>query len=84
MRSVSAVGERSLSCYLLQSVILAPLLGAWGLGLGARIGTAPAYALAVGVWALSIACAVALARAGRRGPFEVVLRRLTYGSRHRT
>ena len=32
--SVTAVGKRSLSSYLAQSVIFAPLLCAWGLGLG--------------------------------------------------
>lgn len=78
-RLVAAAGERSLSCYLLQSMLFAPLLSAWGLGLGARIGTTQAYTLATGVWVLGIACTAALVRAGRRGPFEVVLRRLTYG-----
>lgn len=81
VRAVTAVGERSLTSYLLQSVMLAPLLSAWGLGLGGRIGTATAAALAVTVWLVTVAVAVALDRAGRRGPFEVLLRRLTY--RHR-
>ncbi|KGM14019.1 DUF418 domain-containing protein [Cellulomonas bogoriensis] len=74
-----AVGRRSLTCYLLQSVVLAPLLSPWGLGLGAQMGTATATVLAVGVWASTVAVAVALERAGRRGPFEVLLRRGTYG-----
>jgi uncharacterized protein len=76
--AVRAVGERSLTCYLLQSVVLAPLLCAWGAGLGATIGTTQAYALAAGTWLLTVAVALALARTGRRGPFEVLLRRLTY------
>ena len=80
---VTAVGERSLTCYLLQSVLFAPLLSAWGLGLGGRIGTAQAAALAVGVWLVTVAVAVALQRAGRRGPFEALLRRIAYG-RQRT
>ena len=78
---ITAVGERSLTCYLLQSVMLAPLLSSWGLGLGGRIGTSQAAALAVGVWLVTVTVAVLLQRAGRRGPFEVVLRRLTYGRR---
>ena len=76
---VAAVGERSLTCYLLQSMVFAPLLSAWGFGLGARIGTAQAYAIGVAVWLATVLVAVGLARAGRRGPFEVLLRRLTYG-----
>jgi uncharacterized membrane protein YeiB len=77
--AVTAVGERSLSCYLLQSLLFAPVLSAWGLGVGHRLGTTPAYGIAVGVWAITVVFAVLLRRAGRRGPFEVLLRRLSYG-----
>lgn len=84
LSAVAAVGERSLTCYLLQSVMFAPLLSEWGLGLGGRIGTAQAAALAVGVWLVTVAVAVALDRAGRRGPFEVLLRRIAYGRRETT
>lgn len=76
---LAAVGERSLTCYLLQSVILAPLLSPWGLGLGDGMGTATAYGIAVATWLVTVAVAWTLASAGRRGPFEVLLRRLTYG-----
>jgi uncharacterized membrane protein YeiB len=77
--AVTAVGERSLTCYLLQSVVFAPLLSDWGLGLGGRLSTAQAALLAVGVWLVTVAVAVALRRAGSRGPFEVALRRVAYG-----
>lgn len=77
--AVAAVGRRSLSSYLLQSVVFAPLLAAWGFGLGARIGTAAAFGIAVGAWLLSLVLAVLLERRGVRGPAEVLLRRLTYG-----
>ena len=76
---VAAVGRRSLTCYLLQSALMAPVLAAWGLGYGGTWGTATATGFAVGVWAVTVLVAVALERAGRRGPFEVVLRRITYG-----
>lgn len=78
-RAIAAVGKRSLSFYLLQSVIFAPLLSAWGFGLGQRLGTAGAYGIAIGVWLLSVALAAVLERRGARGPAEVLLRRLTYG-----
>ncbi len=77
--ALSALGRRSLTFYLFQSVVFAPLLSAWGLGFGADLGTAAALALALAVWAISLGLAVALQRAGRRGPAEVLLRRLTYG-----
>lgn len=78
-RAVAGVGRRSLSFYLFQSVIFAPLLTAWGFGLGQHIGTTFAFAIAVGVWVLSLVLAVVLDSKNSRGPAEVLLRRLTYG-----
>lgn len=80
VRVLAAVGKRSLSAYLFQSVLFAPLLAAWGLGVGSQIGTATACAIAVGVWLLSALGAWALERRGAPGPAERILRRLTYGS----
>ncbi|MGP9694356.1 DUF418 domain-containing protein [Brachybacterium sp. AOP25-B2-12] len=79
VRAISAVGQRSLTFYLFQSVVLAPLLGAWGFGLGAHLSTAQALGIAALVWLVSIPLAVWLDRSGRRGPAEALLRRLTYG-----
>ena len=75
----AACGQRSLSCYLGQSVLFVALLPAWTLGLGARLGVAQAALLAVGVWLVMLLVAVVGARAGHRGPAETLLRRLTYG-----
>jgi uncharacterized membrane protein YeiB len=56
---LAACGQRSLSCYLGQSVLFAALLPAWTLGLGARLTVAEAALLAVGVWlALLLAAAM--------------------------
>ncbi|WP_063737161.1 DUF418 domain-containing protein [Streptomyces sp. RTd22] len=76
--AVSAVGKRSLSCYLAHSLIFSPLLAAWGLGLGEHLTSATMAVFAVGVWLVTVAGAYALERAGRRGPAETVLRRLVY------
>ncbi|MFC8077027.1 DUF418 domain-containing protein [Streptomyces sp. NPDC057307] len=78
--AVSAVGRRSLSCYLTHSLIFAPLLAAWGLGLGEHLTSATMALVAVGVWLVTVAGAYALERAGRRGPVEALLRRLMYRS----
>jgi uncharacterized membrane protein YeiB len=77
VRAVAAVGERSLTFYLFQSLLFAPLLAAWGLGLGDVLSTAGALAVALGVWLLSLPLARALARHGRRGPAEAALRART-------
>lgn len=78
-RALRASGRRSLSCYLAQSVALAVLMPAWGLGLGARLGVAQTALLATLVWLTILLAAVASERAGWRGPAETLLRRLTYG-----
>jgi uncharacterized membrane protein YeiB len=77
--SVQAVGKRSLTSYLLQSVLCAPILAAWGFGLGEHLTSSTMLLFAVGVWALTVAFAVWQERTGRRGPAEVALRRLVYG-----
>ncbi|MFF1694769.1 DUF418 domain-containing protein [Streptomyces sp. NPDC058257] len=79
--AISAVGKRSLSCYLAHSLIFAPVLAAWGLGLGERLTSATMALFAVGVWLVTVAGAYAMERAGRRGPVEVVLRRVMYRGR---
>lgn len=76
--ALAAVGKRSLSSYLGQSVLLAPLLAAWGLGLGARVGSAGAAGLAIGAWVLLAALAYRWEQRGYRGPAETLLRRLVY------
>ncbi|MEU6644592.1 DUF418 domain-containing protein [Saccharomonospora sp. NPDC046836] len=76
--AVSAVGKRSMTCYLAQSVLCAPLLAAWGFGLGARLDSATMAAYAVGVWLITLVYAMYLERAGKAGPAETLMRRLTY------
>ncbi|MEU6698650.1 DUF418 domain-containing protein [Pseudonocardia sp. NPDC046786] len=80
-RALLATGRRSLSNYLGQSVVFCALLPAWSLGLGADLTVWQASLLGVATWLLGIAASAVLERAGRRGPAEVVLRRLTYGRR---
>jgi len=77
--AVQAVGKRSLTSYLLQSVLCAPILAAWGFGLGEHLTSWSMLLFAVIVWALTVAFAVWQERTGRRGPAEVLLRRLVYG-----
>ncbi|WP_127794902.1 DUF418 domain-containing protein [Agromyces sp. LHK192] len=78
-RALQATGRRSLSAYLAQSVLMAPVLCAWGLGLGAVLTSWSVAVYAVVVWALTVAGSVWLERAGRQGPAERLLRRLAYG-----
>lgn len=77
-RALRAVGTRSLTCYLLQSVLFVLPLAPWAGGLGAHLGSAQVVAWAVGVWLVTVAVAVSLQAAGRRGPAESLYRRLVY------
>ena len=79
LEALGACGQRSLSCYLGQSVLFVMLLPAWTLGLGGRLTVAQAALLAVAVWLVLLLVAAGSARVGYRGPAEVLLRRLTYG-----
>ncbi|KAA1018240.1 DUF418 domain-containing protein [Pseudonocardia sp. EV170527-09] len=74
-----ALGRRSLSGYLAQSVAFVALFPAWTLGLGAGLPLWAATLCGAGVWLVTVVVAVVAGRRGHRGPAEVLLRRLTYG-----
>jgi uncharacterized protein len=61
-------------------VVFVALLAASGGGLGNRLGLAEIALLATATWALTVLLADGMSRRGYRGPAEVLLRRLTYGS----
>jgi uncharacterized protein len=77
--AVVALGRRSLSGYLTQSVVWTLLLMPWTLHLGAHGSTVTiALVVAVVTWAGSSAAAYALERRGHAGPAEKLLRTLVY------
>ncbi|WP_040702736.1 DUF418 domain-containing protein [Nocardiopsis ganjiahuensis] len=76
--AIAAVGERSMSCYLAQSVVFTLVFAPYGLGLGATASASAAVLVAVCTWALTVVLAEVSRRFGVRGPAEVVLRKLTY------
>ncbi|MGH3671293.1 MAG: DUF418 domain-containing protein [Pseudonocardiaceae bacterium] len=76
--ALAACGQRSMTCYLLQSVVFVAVLAAYGGGLGNRFGIIEMVVLAAMTWVLTVVLADGMARCGYRGPAEVLLRRLTY------
>lgn len=78
-RAVSALGRASLSAYLAQSLAFAPLMCAWGLGLGEHASSTVAALIAAVTWALTLVAACTLDERGRRGPAEAALRRVVDG-----
>ena len=81
--SVAALGRRSLSGYLFQSLAWLLLLSPYTFALGQRFRSPllTAVGVALLVWLTSLAGAYLLDRGSLRGPAETVLRRLTYGNR---
>ncbi|MGH3900129.1 MAG: DUF418 domain-containing protein [Pseudonocardiaceae bacterium] len=76
--ALAACGQRSMTCYLLQSVVFVVVLAAYGGGLGNRFGLVEIAILATVTWALTVLLAEGMSRRNYRGPAEVLLRRLTY------
>lgn len=77
--ALAAVGRRSLTCYLLQSSLLALILARVAFGVGDRIDATGAAVIGICVWLTVLAVAVTLERAGLRGPLDALMRRLVYG-----
>ncbi|AOS61528.1 putative membrane protein [Actinoalloteichus hymeniacidonis] len=74
-----ALGRRSMSFYLLSSIVFMVVLSPVTFALGAEFGSAAVFALAVVTWLASIALAKWLDVLGKSGPAETLLRRLSYG-----
>ncbi|MCK0166081.1 DUF418 domain-containing protein [Jannaschia sp. S6380] len=79
MTHVLAAGGSSLSIYLGQSIILTTIFSGYGLGLWGEVGIPVAVAIAVGTTVVLIGALVLWRRWFAFGPFEWLLRRVTYG-----
>lgn len=77
---LQGIGKRSLSNYLGQSVLFAPLLAGWGFALGGWIGSAATAGIAIAGWLLLGLISSIWERRDYRGPAETLLRRLVYKS----
>ena len=74
-------GSMSLTVYLMESVVATTLAYGYGFGLFGRVGPAAGVGLAVAIW-LGLALMARLWMSQFRfGPFEWLLRSITYGKR---
>ena len=80
---LQAAGRMSLTVYLLESVIASTVAYGYGLGWFSEVGPAQGVVLAVGIWLALSLFALAWMDRRRFGPFEWLLRALTYGERPR-
>lgn len=74
--ALSALGQRSMTFYIFQSVVWVALFYPFTLDLSAGMGSAAVCGVAVLIWLVSIGLAELLRRMGYRGPAEALLRRL--------
>ena len=79
LTALVACGQRSLSCYLAQSLAWLLLFEPYFADLGGALTPTVAAAIGFGVWALIVVLADVLRRLDRSGPAEALLRRLTRG-----
>lgn len=76
--AIAAVGQRSMTCYLAQSVVWAVAFTPFVLDLSDKLTVTTTALLAVATWLITVVLADWMRRTGRRGPFEVLVRRVTY------
>ena len=74
-----ALGRRSMTGYVLQSVLCVVFLSSFGLHLVTPGSAASGTAAGIIVWLVTVVIAVVLERFGRPGPLEWLHRRLAYG-----
>lgn len=76
--AIAAVGQRSMTCYLAQSVVWTIAFTPFLLDLSGTLTVATTALLAVATWLGTVLLADWMRRTGRRGPFETLVRRVTY------
>ena len=81
--AIAAAGQRSMTCYLAQSVVWAVAFTPFLLDLSGTLTVTTTALLATGTWLTTVLLADWMRRTGRRGPFEALTRRITYRQRAR-
>jgi uncharacterized protein len=76
--ALAALGQRSLTFYLAQSVVWAVVFTPYLLDLSGTLTVATTALLAFGTWLVTVFLADRMRRADYRGPFEILIRRVTY------
>lgn len=79
VQAVSAVGQRSLSCYLIQSVVWAVAFTPYFADLSDDLTVVTTALLAFATWLGTVVLAYQMHLRSYRGPMEILIRRFTYG-----
>ncbi|WP_051255744.1 DUF418 domain-containing protein [Corynebacterium freiburgense] len=76
---IVALGRRSMTGYVLQSMILLPLVAPFLLNVLQYHGVAFSDFVGLSVWLITLCVAYLLEHCGKKGPLEALHRRLSYG-----
>lgn len=76
--AIAAAGQRSMTCYLSQSLVWALVFTPFLLDLSGTLTVATTAVLAALTWLGTVLTAAWMRRTGRRGPFETLIRQITY------
>ncbi|SMD19279.1 DUF418 domain-containing protein [Lentzea albidocapillata] len=76
--ALAALGQRSLTFYLVQSAVWLALFYPFTFNLRDEVSVAGSYGIAAVVFVVSVLLAEWMRRTGQRGPMEVLLRRMSY------
>lgn len=79
VRMICALGKRSMTGYLLQSIVFFIITAPFMLNYGHDRGAFFSTIIAIGVWLVTLFAAWIMELLGKPGPFEAVHRRLSYG-----
>ena len=79
VRALAALGQRSMSFYLVQSVVWCVVFTPYLLDLSHDLTVTGTALLAITTWLATVVAADRMRAAGKRGPFERLTRRVTYG-----
>lgn len=80
VRALAATGQRSMTCYLAQSVVWFVVFTPYLLDLSTDLGVTATALLACCTWLATVWLGDRMRAAGRRGPVETFARRATYGA----
>ncbi len=78
VEAIAATGQRSMTFYLSQSVVWALVFTPFLLDLSGRLSVAGTALLAATTWVATVVIADRMRSDGNRGPFELLVRRVTY------
>ncbi len=78
IRMLAALGQMSMTGYVLQSVLFTIIMVPWGLAIGAGRGAATVTLIATGIWVVTMVFAYLWSLTTRRGPLEFVYRYFGY------